>query len=157
MLGTPDSQWPRINLTYAPSAAPASGDAGSSERLLQQQGRQAALPFLVGIGVDLAIAERGVERARAGIEGVGFQPRHGLDNSSLAELFLWSEEEFLSRTEGSPLRRSGYENWLRNLAVGLGNAPSSIPVLEALKTRREHPSALVREHVEWALRRHEAA
>ena len=86
-----------------------------------------------------------------------FQPRHGLDNSSLAALFLWSEEEFLSRTEGSPLRRSGYENWLRNLAVGLGNAPSTIPVLQALEARRDHPSALVREHVEWALQRHAQA
>ena len=83
-----------------------------------------------------------------------FQPRHSLDNAELAALFSWSEEEFLNRTEGSPLRRAGYERWLRNLAVGLGNAPSSIPVLEALKARREHPSALVREHVEWALRRH---
>ena len=83
-----------------------------------------------------------------------FQPRHGLDNSSLAELFLWSEEEFLRRTEGSPLRRAGYERWLRNLAVGLGNAPSTIPVLEALQARREYPSELVREHVEWALARH---
>lgn len=83
-----------------------------------------------------------------------FQPRHGLDNSSLAELFLWGEEEFLSRTEGSPLRRTGYENWLRNLAVGLGNAPSTIPVLEALQARRDYPSELVREHVEWALARH---
>ena len=86
-----------------------------------------------------------------------FQPRHGLDNSSLAALFLWSEEEFLSRTEGSPLRRSGYENWLRNLAVGLGNAPSTIPVLQALEARRDHPSGLVREHVEWALQRHAQA
>lgn len=83
-----------------------------------------------------------------------FQPRHSLDNAELAALFSWSEEEFLNRTEGSPLRRAGYERWLRNLAVGLGNAPSSIPVLEALKARREHPSALVREHVEWALSRH---
>jgi len=83
-----------------------------------------------------------------------FQPRHNLDNAELAELFRWSEEEFLSRTEGSPLRRAGYERWLRNLAVGLGNAPSSIPVIEALKARREHPSALVREHVQWALERH---
>ncbi|MDF3193777.1 tRNA epoxyqueuosine(34) reductase QueG [Pseudomonas sp. 1928-m] len=83
-----------------------------------------------------------------------FQPRHSLDNAELAELFYWSEDEFLSRTEGSPLRRAGYERWLRNLAVGLGNAPSSIPVLEALKARREHPSELVREHVEWALARH---
>ncbi|MDF3935428.1 tRNA epoxyqueuosine(34) reductase QueG [Pseudomonas citronellolis] len=83
-----------------------------------------------------------------------FQPRHGLDNAELAELFLWSEETFLSRTEGSPLRRAGYERWLRNLAVGLGNAPSSIPVIEALKARRAFRSELVREHVEWALRRH---
>ena len=83
-----------------------------------------------------------------------FQPRHSLDTAELAELFCWSEDEFLSRTEGSPLRRAGYERWLRNLAVGLGNAPSSIPVLEALKARREHPSELVREHVEWALARH---
>lgn len=83
-----------------------------------------------------------------------FQPRHSLDNAELAELFRWSEEEFLSRTEGSPLRRAGYERWLRNLAVGLGNAPSSIPVLEALQARREHPSELVREHVQWALAQH---
>jgi epoxyqueuosine reductase len=94
--------------------------------------------------------------ARATGEG-DFQPRHGLDNAELAELFRWSEEEFLSRTEGSPLRRAGYERWLRNLAVGLGNAPSSIPVLEALRLRREYPSALVREHVEWALARHGAS
>jgi epoxyqueuosine reductase len=83
-----------------------------------------------------------------------FQPRHGLDNSSLAELFLWTEDEFLKRTEGSAIRRTGYENWLRNLAVGLGNAPSTIPVIEALKQRADHPSALVREHVAWALRQH---
>ncbi|MDH1264196.1 tRNA epoxyqueuosine(34) reductase QueG [Pseudomonas sp. GD03944] len=84
-----------------------------------------------------------------------FQPRHQLDNAELATLFGWSEDEFLSRTEGSPLRRAGYERWLRNLAVGLGNAPSSIPVLEALRARRDHPSDLVREHVEWALAQHE--
>jgi epoxyqueuosine reductase len=84
-----------------------------------------------------------------------FQPRHQLDNAELATLFRWTEEEFLSRTEGSPLRRTGYQNWLRNLAVGLGNAPSSIPVLEALHARREHPSELVREHVEWALDQHQ--
>jgi len=83
-----------------------------------------------------------------------FQPRHGLDNSTLAELFLWTEDEFLKRTEGSAIRRTGYENWLRNLAVGLGNAPSTIPVIEALKQRADHPSALVREHVAWALQQH---
>lgn len=83
-----------------------------------------------------------------------FRPRHQLDSAELASLFRWSEEEFLSRTEGSPLRRAGYERWLRNLAVGLGNAPSSIAVIEALELRREHPSELVREHVRWALARH---
>lgn len=84
-----------------------------------------------------------------------FQPRHRLDNSSLAELFMWTEDEFLARTLGSPIRRTGYERWLRNLAVGLGNAPSTIAVLEALKARLEHPSALVREHVRWALQQHQ--
>ena len=83
-----------------------------------------------------------------------FQPRHQLDSAELASLFRWSEEEFLSRTEGSPLRRAGYERWLRNLAVGLGNAPSSIAVIEALELRREYPSELVRDHVRWALARH---
>ena len=83
-----------------------------------------------------------------------FQPRHGLDNSSLAELFMWTEEQFLTRTQGSPIRRTGYERWLRNLAVGLGNAPSTIPVLEALNARLEYPSELVREHVRWALQQH---
>lgn len=83
-----------------------------------------------------------------------FLPRHDLDNSQLAALFRWSEEEFLQRTEGSPLRRAGYQRWLRNLAVGLGNAPSTIAVIEALELRRDDPSELVREHVAWALARH---
>ncbi|WP_152207710.1 tRNA epoxyqueuosine(34) reductase QueG [Marinobacter changyiensis] len=83
-----------------------------------------------------------------------FQPRHQLDNSELATLFLWTEDEFLKRTEGSAIRRTGYQGWLRNLAVGLGNAPSTIPVIEALKARADHPSELVREHVQWALKRH---
>lgn len=83
-----------------------------------------------------------------------FSPRHNLDNSTLAELFRWTEDEFLKRTEGSAIRRTGYEGWLRNLAVGLGNAPPTIPVIEALKSRVDHPSELVREHVHWALARH---
>lgn len=83
-----------------------------------------------------------------------FLPRHSLDNSQLASLFMWDEPTFLQRTEGSPLRRAGYEKWLRNLAVGLGNAPSTIPVLQALNARREHHSELVREHVAWALAEH---
>lgn len=83
-----------------------------------------------------------------------FRPRHNFDNSDLATLFMWTEAEFLKRTEGSAIRRTGYEGWLRNLAVGLGNAPSTIPVIEALKKRADYPSALVREHVLWALARH---
>ena len=83
-----------------------------------------------------------------------FLPRHQLDSSELAALFRWSEEEFLTRTEGSPIRRTGYQGWLRNLAVGLGNAPSTVAVIEALQLRRDDPSELVREHVAWALQRH---
>ncbi|WP_109512934.1 tRNA epoxyqueuosine(34) reductase QueG [Pseudomonas ovata] len=83
-----------------------------------------------------------------------FQPRHNLDNAGLAELFMWDEERFLASTEGSPLRRAGYERWLRNLAVGLGNAPSTISVLQALEARRDYPSELVREHVQWAIEQH---
>jgi epoxyqueuosine reductase len=82
-----------------------------------------------------------------------FQPRHGLDDAELVELFLWSEQEFLDKTAGSPIRRAGYEGWLRNLAVALGNAPALPAVTAALWQRREHPSALVREHIEWALQR----
>ena len=82
-----------------------------------------------------------------------FLPRHGLDAPELVALFAWSEEEFLARTEGSAIRRIGYECWLRNIAVALGNAPSSREVVTALEARRDHPSALVREHVTWGLRR----
>ena len=84
-----------------------------------------------------------------------FQTRNGLDRATLVELFGWTESEFDERLQGSPIRRIGYERWLRNLAVGLGNAPSSPAVVEALDARANHPSALVREHVRWALRRHE--
>ncbi len=83
-----------------------------------------------------------------------FKPRHQLDQAELVSLFRWDEETFLRNTEGSPIRRIGHERWLRNLAVGLGNATSSIPVIEALKSRADHPSELVREHVHWALARH---
>src|SRR5690606_14145632 len=81
-----------------------------------------------------------------------FLPRHDLDRSTLIDLFAWSEDDFLRRTEGSPIRRIGHERWLRNIAVALGNAPASQRIINALMSRREHPSALVREHVEWALR-----
>jgi len=83
-----------------------------------------------------------------------FRARNDLDTATLPQLFAWEESEFLQRTEGSPIRRSGHERWLRNIAVALGNAPSSPAVLEALASRREHPSALVREHVDWALAQH---
>ena len=83
-----------------------------------------------------------------------FAPRHSLDGPKLVELFAWSEPEFLSRTEGMAIRRTGYEGWLRNLAVGLGNAPRSDEVVAALRARADHPSEMVREHVAWALARH---
>ncbi|HEX5478012.1 MAG TPA: tRNA epoxyqueuosine(34) reductase QueG [Burkholderiales bacterium] len=83
-----------------------------------------------------------------------FQVRNGLDSASLVELFAWTEAQFDERLRGSPIRRIGYERWLRNLAVGLGNAPSSPEVMAALQSRRDYPSALVREHVDWALAVH---
>jgi epoxyqueuosine reductase len=85
-----------------------------------------------------------------------FQVRNGLDGATLVELFAWTEQEFDERMRGSAIRRIGYERWLRNLAVGLGNAPSAPEVTGALRGRSDHPSPLVREHVEWALRAHEA-
>jgi epoxyqueuosine reductase len=94
--------------------------------------------------------------ARATGEG-DFRPRHDLDSSSLLRLFGWSEEEFLRYTEGSAIRRIGYECWLRNLAVALGNAPSRPEILAGLRARAGHPSGLVREHVQWALARHAAS
>ncbi|HEY2675360.1 MAG TPA: tRNA epoxyqueuosine(34) reductase QueG [Steroidobacteraceae bacterium] len=86
-----------------------------------------------------------------------FAVRHGLDRAQLIELFAWSESEFLRKTSGSAIRRIGYERWLRNIAVGLGNAPTSAQVIAALKARTRHRSALVREHVRWALAQHRAA
>jgi epoxyqueuosine reductase len=83
-----------------------------------------------------------------------FHPRHDLDASTLLRLFGWSEEEFLHHTQGSAIRRIGYECWLRNVAVALGNAPSRPEVINALRARAGHSSALVREHVHWALSRH---
>ena len=88
-----------------------------------------------------------------------FDPREGLGGATLIELFSWSEEEFLRRTEGSPIRRIGHERWLRNIAVAMGNALSAVVgeegdvLRQALVTRSAQPSALVREHVAWALER----
>jgi epoxyqueuosine reductase len=83
-----------------------------------------------------------------------FRARNHLDTATLADLFAWDEDEFLQRTEGSPIRRSGHARWLRNLAIALGNAPTSPEVVAALHSRRGIDDAMVREHVEWALRRH---
>jgi len=83
-----------------------------------------------------------------------FRTRHGLDAPALTELFNWDEATFLQRTEGSALRRIGYEGWLRNLAVALGNAPATPAIVAALRVRAAYPSELVREHVRWALSRH---
>lgn len=83
-----------------------------------------------------------------------FAPRNALDAARLVELFTWSAADFDTRLAGSAIRRIGHERWLRNIAVALGNAPTSAPVIEALETRRDHPSPLVREHVTWALAQH---
>lgn len=83
-----------------------------------------------------------------------FNPRHRLNTQQLLEVFAWTEADFLAKTEGSAIRRIGYERWLRNIAVALGNAPASPALLEALQSKREHPSALVKEHVQWALGQH---
>ena len=80
-----------------------------------------------------------------------FTPRHALDNSRLVELFQWDEPSFLKNTEGSAIRRIGFERWLRNLAVGLGNAPYSEEIVTALQQKLDYPSELVQEHVHWAL------
>jgi epoxyqueuosine reductase len=86
-----------------------------------------------------------------------FQARNGLDSARLVDLFAWTEAQFEERMKGSPIRRIGYERWLRNLAVGLGNASDTEAVRQALLARKDHPSALVREHVGWALSRHDQA
>lgn len=95
-----------------------------------------------------------------------FMPRHGLDSPCLVELFLWTEEQFLRYTEGSAIRRIGHESWLRNIAVALGNALNNAKnsaqnnaqgnpdIIAALQQRLNHPSAIVVEHVHWALNRH---
>jgi epoxyqueuosine reductase len=83
-----------------------------------------------------------------------FAVRHELDGEELVHLFGWTEAQWRERTQGSALRRAGYEGWLRNVAVALGNAATAADVVGALQSRSGHPSALVREHVLWALGRH---
>jgi len=83
-----------------------------------------------------------------------FMPRHHLDDVDLLELFNWDEETFLSKTEGTAIRRIGHERWLRNIAVALGNAKSSENIISALNSRLNDSSELVKEHIEWALQQH---
>lgn len=83
-----------------------------------------------------------------------FAPRHGLENAELTELFAWSEQTWLKKTEGSAIRRIGYECWLRNIAVALGNAMTTPEIVAALNSRRHSNSEFVTEHVEWALLQH---
>jgi epoxyqueuosine reductase len=85
-----------------------------------------------------------------------FRSRNQLDTASLVDLFAWSEGEFLQRTEGSAIRRSGYRRWLRNIAVALGNAATTPAIVTALESRRDCDDEVVREHVLWALERHAA-
>lgn len=84
-----------------------------------------------------------------------FAPRHGLDSAELADLFSWSEATWLERTAGSAIRRIGYECWLRNIAVALGNARTTLAVVSALESRLDSASDLVVEHIRWALEQHE--
>lgn len=86
-----------------------------------------------------------------------FHPRHGLEAADLLDLFTWDEAQFLERTAGSAIRRTGFEGWQRNLAVALGNAPGDPRIVAALEARRGHCSDLVAEHVDWALARQRAA
>lgn len=85
---------------------------------------------------------------------VDFLPRNNLNSLKLTAAFLWDNATFLMNTEGSAIRRIGHERWSRNLAVALGNAPSGGDVLNALESRQNDPSPLVREHVRWALDEH---
>ena len=83
-----------------------------------------------------------------------FAPRHQLDSITLATCFGWDEATFLARTEGSAIRRIGYSQWRRNVAIALGNADTSDAVVRALQSAVDDPSAVVREHVLWALAQH---
>jgi len=82
-----------------------------------------------------------------------FSPRHQLDQQLLINLFSWSQQEFLTKTEGAAIRRAGYESWLRNIAVALGNGPATKEALNALNYRANSDSAIVREHIQWAINR----
>lgn len=80
-----------------------------------------------------------------------FKPRHDLAAAQLIDLFNWSENDFLHKTEGSAIRRIGYDCWLRNIAVAMGNAPHDVAIIHALKNKLSDTSLMVKEHIEWAL------
>jgi len=94
--------------------------------------------------------------ARASRES-DFQPRHHLDKADLLELFSWDEQRFLENMQGSAIRRIGYECWMRNIAVALGNAPKTPEIINALREKLSSPSDLIREHVQWALKQHDCS
>ncbi len=83
-----------------------------------------------------------------------FAVKNGLDNMSLVDCFYWSEEQFKTNLAGSPIYRIGYHQWLRNIAVGLGNATTTPEIITALQSRVNDDSELLREHIEWALAQH---
>lgn len=85
---------------------------------------------------------------------IDFSPRHDLDRAKLVDLFNWTEQEFLKRTEGSAIRRIGFECWQRNIAVALGNAKTSVEIISTLENNQTHSSELVKEHLQWALKQH---
>ena len=90
-------------------------------------------------------------RQPAQTQQADFAPRHQLQDSQLAELFMWSEQQWLERTAGSPIRRIGYRGWLRNLSVGLGNWSDAAAAIKVLQNRADIDDQLVREHIDWAL------
>ncbi|MDO9393015.1 MAG: tRNA epoxyqueuosine(34) reductase QueG, partial [Methylotenera sp.] len=83
-----------------------------------------------------------------------FAVRNGLDNISLVQCFAWTESDFKKNMAGSAIYRIGYEQWLRNIAVGLGNAQTTTEIVSALQSRIHDSSILLREHIDWALARH---
>ncbi|MDB2666688.1 tRNA epoxyqueuosine(34) reductase QueG [Luminiphilus sp.] len=83
-----------------------------------------------------------------------FAPREGLDQADLVTLFAWTEKEFEERLQGSPIRRIGHERWLRNIAVALGNAETTQEIVNALRSKQDTSSPLVKEHIAWALTQH---
>jgi len=89
-------------------------------------------------------------------QATDFTPRHNLDTIQLVEAFLWTAAEFDLKTQGSPIRRTGYQGWIRNIAVGLGNAPTSKALIQALQQQQTNPDILpiAQEHIQWALEQH---